>query len=350
VARPTLTALIDRIGNDISTKVTGGTKLLTRALLTAIGRAVAGVAHGLYGYIAHTAKQILPDTADSAMLERHAYWKGGGMVKKSAAKSTGTVTFTGGASATILAGTEVHAADGTAYTTNADGTLAAGTVDIVVTAVEGGINDQAAGVTLTLTSPIAGVNSQATVAAGGLTGGTDQETNAQLLERLRQYVAAAPAGGKKDDYVSWALEVAGVTRAWSYPLEDGDGKVKMRFMMDDTYANGIPLAADVTAVQAKLDAEAPAGITPTAAAPVAVVRNMTISVTPNTVAVQAAVQAELADLFRREAEPGGTILLSHIDEAISLAAGETDHTLTVPAADLTHTVSQIGVLGVITWS
>ncbi|MDX9862130.1 MAG: hypothetical protein RBS99_14555, partial [Rhodospirillales bacterium] len=63
-----------------------------------------------------------------------------------------------------------------------------------------------------------------------------------------------------------------------------------------------------------------------------------------------AIEAEIRDLLRREAEPGGTILLSHIREAISIAAGEYDHALAAPAADLAHDTGEIAVFGGITWS
>jgi uncharacterized phage protein gp47/JayE len=61
------------------------------------------------------------------------------------------------------------------------------------------------------------------------------------------------------------------------------------------------------------------------------------------------VQAELTDLFVREGSPGGTILLSHIREAISQATGETDHILTVPAANVVLGAGAIPVLGTVTW-
>ena len=37
-------------------------------------------------------------------------------------------------------------------------------------------------------------------------------------------------------------------------------------------------------------------------------------------------------------------------EAISLAADETDHVLTVPAANVTHATGHMAVFGVITWA
>ena len=62
-----------------------------------------------------------------------------------------------------------------------------------------------------------------------------------------------------------------------------------------------------------------------------------------------AIEAELEALIRREAVPGGTILISRIREAISIAAGEVDHRLDAPAADVTHTSGEIVTFGVLTW-
>jgi uncharacterized phage protein gp47/JayE len=89
----------------------------------------------------------------------------------------------------------------------------------------------------------------------------------------------------------------------------------------------------------------------TVVAPVAVPLDLTITgLTPDTAAVRAAIEAEIIDLLRREAVPGGTILLSHLREAISIAAGEADHALTIPAANVTHATGELAVLGTITWA
>ncbi|HYF35448.1 MAG TPA: baseplate J/gp47 family protein, partial [Prosthecobacter sp.] len=91
-------------------------------------------------------------------------------------------------------------------------------------------------------------------------------------------------------------------------------------------------------------------------APVAVPLNFTIRLknaagaTESSATIRAAVEAELEDLIRRDAEPGGTILFSRIREAISTAAGEFDHSITVPAADITHDDDEIATMGTITWS
>ena len=88
----------------------------------------------------------------------------------------------------------------------------------------------------------------------------------------------------------------------------------------------------------------------TVAAPVADPLDFAIALTPDTAEVRAAVEAELRDLIAREAEPGGTILISHIREAISIAAGETDHVLASPAGNVTAAAGAIVTMGAVTWS
>lgn len=347
--RPSLQNLIDRAQGDIEAGLPGADARLRRSNLNVLAGLIAGVSHGLHGHMAWLADQVIPDTAEVEYLDRWAtLWLN--QPRKAAVAATGNVTFTGTSGTLIPAGTSLIRADGVEYTTDADATLSAGTVTAAVTAIEAGAAGNAiAGVAVTLTTPIAGVTSAATVASGGLTGGSDTESDDDLRVRLLVRLKEAPHGGASFDYVNWALEVAGVTRAWVYPQELGIGTVTVRFVRDDD-ASIIPDAGEVAAVQAYIDALRPVTAQLTVVAPVAVPLNFTIAVTPNTAAVKAAVEAELVDLLRREAEPGGTILLSHIREAISIAAGETNYTLTAPAADVTHTTGQMATMGTITWA
>jgi uncharacterized phage protein gp47/JayE len=119
---------------------------------------------------------------------------------------------------------------------------------------------------------------------------------------------------------------------------------------DDDAPSIIPDAGEVEAVQEYIDALRPVTAALTVVAPDPVELDFNIAVTPNTQAVKDAVQAELLDLLRREAEPNGTILISRIREAISIAAGEENYSMSAPTADVTHTVNEIAVMGTITWS
>lgn len=121
-------------------------------------------------------------------------------------------------------------------------------------------------------------------------------------------------------------------------------------MTDGATPTGVPLAAVTTAVEGYIHTRRPVTAEVTVAGPVATPLALTIrSLTPDTPAIRAAIRAEVDDLLLRAAEPGGTILISHIREAISGAEGETDHVLVSPTADVPHAAAQIATPGEITW-
>lgn len=341
--RPDLATLRDRIMADIRSRLPGAAPELRRTLLGVLAHVEAGAVHGLYGYLEWLSRQLMVDTSGSEWLDRHAsIW---GVARKAASYAAGTVAFTG--SGSVPAGRLLQRADGAQFTTDAAITAPA---SVAVTASLAGLDgNSAAASTLAMVSPLAGINGTVTIDGSGITGGTDAETDDALRSRLLARIQEPPHGGAAADYVTWAMEVAGVTRAWVYAQELGIGTVSVRFMMDDVYTDGIPQAADVTAVQAYIDALRPVTAAVTVVAPVAVPLDMTIALTPTTAAVKAAVEAEIADMIARDAVPGGTILISRIREAISIAVGETDHVLSVPSADVIHTAGQIATMGTVTW-
>lgn len=347
-ARPTLTGLIERAAADIEAGLPGTDARLRRSNLAVLARMHAGAVHGLYGYLDWLAQQLMVDTAETVFLDRYAgIW---GVLRRPAAFAEGPVTVTGTSGVVVPAGTQLQRSDGAAYTSTADATLAGGTAAVPVAAADAGAAGNAsAGTQMALVQPVAGVASTALVAAGGLVQGADRESDEALRLRVLARIQQPPMGGAAHDYVAWALEVPGVTRAWCYPLENGVGTVVVRFVRDDD-ASMIPDGPEVAAVQAYISERRPVTAQATVLAPTAVPLDMTIALTPGTAAVKAAVAAELADVLRREAYPGGTILLSHLREAISVAAGETNNVLTTPTADVTHAAGEIATLGTITWS
>ena len=343
--RPTLADLIKRVRNDVLSRLSA-TDLLRRNDAEVQAVSLAGAVHGLYGFLDWIAKQILPDTADEDILARHASnW---GVPRKPQTEATGTYTFTVAAGAVILAGTYLQALDGVQYQTTADAVVVGAAATAPIVAVNAGAaGNRAAGQNMTLVSPVNGV--QASGVAGLLSGGADLESISAWRARVIARIQQPPQGGASYDYVAWALQVAGVTRAWVYPQELGAGTVTVRFVRDND-TSIIPDAGSVAAVQAYLDGLRPVTAQLTVVAPVAVPLNFTISgLTPATAAVQAAVQAELKDLLLREAVPGGTLLLSHIRAAISAATGETDYVLTSPSANVVNTVGNMSTFGAITW-
>lgn len=346
--RPTLAELASRIQEDLRSRLSLASPLLRRSMVHVLSRGIAGAVHMLHGHLEYLARQVFPDRSEKEFLVRQAGLFG--IARRPAEYASGPASVSGTNGSIIPAGSVLLRADGAAYEVDAEVTIAGGVAAPNVTAVVAGADGNAdQGVPLAFESPIAGVNAAATVGAGGIVNGSDEESDDALRARLLARLREPPHGGAAADYIAWALEVPGVTRAWVFPLEGGAGTVTVRFVRDDD-ATLIPDAAEVAAVQAHIDEARPVTATVTVAAPVAVALNLTVAITPDTSVTRAAVEAELRDMLRRVAKPGGTIPLSKIKGAVDGAEGVTDWTVTAPAADVTHASGQLAVLGTVTWS
>lgn len=346
--RPDLAALIERVQADFVRNLALKTPILRRSMVWIFSRVIAGVTHGLHGHLVWLSKQMFPDTSDIEFLERQAALYG--IARQAATFASGPVRFTGTNGTVIPLGTVVQRADGQQYQTLAAATVASGVATPQVRAVTAGASaNAAANDAVTLTTPISGIASAATVWTGGIVNGIDAESDASLRERMLQRLREPPLGGAEGDYAAWARSVPGITRAWVYPLELGPGTVTVRVVNDDADPI-IPDSGKLAEVAAYIEARRPVTAQITVVAPVAVAVNFTIELTPDTAEVRAAVTAELRDLLRRDATPGGTILLSRIREAVSVAAGESDNVVTVPSANVTRTTGQISTMGTITWT
>ena len=258
--RPTLPQLINRNIADIESRLVGSDARLRRSNLNVIARILAGSVHGVYGALDFLSRQLIVDTAEKEYLERWAsIWR---IPRKASVSASGNVTFTGTTGSMVPAGTVLSRSDNAEFTTNADVTLVAGTGTAAVTAsLAGEAGNTVASSTLSFISPVAGVNSSALVAVGGLANGADTEGDISLRERLIARIQETPQGGADYDYVNWAKEVPGVTRAWVYPQELGAGTVSVRFMRDDDSISAIPDAGEVATVQAYLNARKPVPLT-----------------------------------------------------------------------------------------
>lgn len=345
-SRPTLAELVTRTRADMLARLTPE-ELLRRSDSEVLARVMAGASHELHGYLDWIANQVIYDTADEDMLVRWAsIW---GIEQKPAEFAEGFWSTSGVAATVVPAESVLRRSDGVEYRVTADTALASGATDIPVEAVEAGASGNAlAGTPLSLLSPIAGVQSVGVVGAAGLVNGSDVESVDELRDRFLERIRKPVSGGAASDYEAWALEVPGVTRAWVYPLEMGAGTVTVRFVRDNDVSI-IPDGAEVAAVKAHIDTLRPVTAELYVVAPVAAPINFQIQLTPASLAVKAAVEAELRDLLKREAAPGKTILVSHIREAISIAAGEEDHVLVSPSANVTHPVGSMSTFGSITW-
>jgi len=351
-ARPTLEELVLRSEAEVAARLSLD-PLLPHSVLSVIARVLAGASHGLHGHLDFVARQAVPLTSEGDDLDRHVeQW---GLERRAATAATGLVVFTGTNGSSVPIGAQLVRADGTRLRTTAVGTISGGTATVAVAADDHGlVGNTPPATALGLSTPLAGVASAA-VDASGLTGGQDGEDDQALRDRFRLFLSARPQGGSEADYREWAGEVAGVTRVWVRNGYDGLGTVGVFFTIDDDPLGPIPGAPKVAEVQARIDDDTRRDSRPVTAdvtvyAPAALATNFTIALDPDTGTLRTAVTESLRDLLRREAEPGGTLTLTKIHEAISTTPGEGDHVLTVPAADLTSLPGQLRVLGTVTFT
>ncbi|HEY4254592.1 MAG TPA: baseplate J/gp47 family protein [Roseomonas sp.] len=345
--RPSPQSIRDRLAAEVALALPGADARTRRSVEEVLVRVVAVASHELHGHLAWTAQQILPDRAEQDVLERHAaIW---GVARRQAAAAGGSVGFTGVAGAIIPAGSELRRADDARYTLDADVAIGgAGTGGGTVTALLAGAAGNAVAATpLAFLAPVLGIAGDAAVAAGGIGGGADAESDDELRARLIARIQSPPAGGAHDDYVQWAQGVPGVGRVWVYPNHLGPGTVGVAFL---TSAGDVPDAGLIADVAAAIALLRPVTAAVTVFALATAAQDLAIALHPDSLAIRAAVQAEVAAFYKREVAPGGTIWRSRLSEAISAAAGENAHTLIAPAGDVVLPEFTIAVPGTIGWA
>ena len=339
---PSLPVLVDRTQSDLTSDA------LRRSDAQVLARALAGTAYGLYGYLDWIAEQILPDRADEETLERIALLRLT-QPRKPAQPAVGAASFSAVGGVVVDADVVLQASDGRTFRVSANVTAVAGLNTVSIEAVDAGtLGNAEAGLALTLVQPIAGVTNSFTVLAPGLTGGIAQESVESLRARVIRPYRVIPHGGSAADYETWALEVPGVTRAWCRGNYLGPGTVGL-FVMRDGDVEPVPNPTQLSEVKAYIEPLRPVTAELYVLAPVEVPVAYSIHPVPDTTAVRAAIQAQLIDLHDREAGLGETLLLTHIAQAISGSAGETDHDLISPVADVAAGTNQLLTFGGITW-
>lgn len=203
---PTRAEIVDQAVADVASRV-GSAGLLSRSLARVLAVVVGGLLHACHGALARLLRLVIWDTAGGSFLDR---WAGlFGVYRLPAAKAAGSVGLTGTDGNVVTAGAELYDVDGVGYETIADATISGGVATVAVRALATGDGgNAAAGVELTFAAVWSGVDSIATVAAGGLTGGSDAESDADLLDRLMDRAAETPQGGAETDYEQWARAYA----------------------------------------------------------------------------------------------------------------------------------------------
>ncbi len=343
--RKTLSTLISEVAADISSALPGADALLRFAVLRVIGKVQAGLTNLQFGYLDWIAKQAVPFTAEDEHLEGWAALKK--VYRKAASQAQLTAQFTGTVGKVLSAGTSVVRGDGVSYTTSTTGTVGAGgTVTVTIVADVAGTSGNAdTGTVVSLGAAVDGIQTAGTV-TGNVSAGADIELDDDLRDRMLGAYQESPQGGDVEDYVGWAKDVAGVTRAWCAPNGFGAGTVVIYTMWDNAEAGhggfpqgtdgvsqfdkgpgGVPrgtiATGDQLVVANSIVTEQPVTALVYSCAPIA--NNLTITLsglTSATTATRAAIFAAIADVLFRNGDPrAGTINRDDISAAIRSVAG-----------------------------
>jgi uncharacterized phage protein gp47/JayE len=346
--RPTLTEIDERIRNDIAGRMQIGpntpqtASLLRRSVVRVLSRVYAGACHALYGFLAWLATQRFVHSMEAEFLDAEGLTYD--LPRKPAETASGTALATGLAGSVIPAGAVCKRDDGAEYAVTADATIGAdGTAQVTLQAVvAGSAGNAAAGIALSWTSPIAGLQNGLTVA--DIRGGTDSESDEDYRERILDRKREPPHGGNAHDYEQWALQVPGITRAWCMPLWMGYGTVGVMIARDND-VDIIPTEEQCREVWNYIEPLRPVTAEVYVFAPVKQPVDVTVKISPDSEVAREAVELELRDFIDREGGPSAVLRVSRISEAISAAVGEHHHYLLEPMNDVTVAANAIPVLG-----
>lgn len=347
---PTLRQIIASGELDLESSL--GTVLPKFSIEQALNIAVSAGIRDAYDHQTWIVRQIIPTTeSDDQTIIELAQFEG--VIRKQATYAAGPATLSGNVSAPV--GTVLQHKDGRQYAVTSSASPSSGTVAVQVQAVAvGSAGNLPPGEVLTLVTPVPGLQSSG--ASGDISGGADIEPIAELLERLLFRKRNPPMGGAVADYVAWMREVPGVTRAWAYDVWQGGGTVGIGWVFDDRI-DILPTPTDTLAMMEYLFRHPdpatgvlvgrPGGIEPVPIGPLLKTTNLTITPTPDSAEIRAAIEQNLNG-YERTLQPGGTLLLSKIRTAIGSATGVRDYVLDLNA-DVPAAATELNVIGVVTW-
>lgn len=346
-SRPGLPQLIAMIRSDLLTRFEQDV-LLRRMDAEVYSRVQAAAVHTVYGFIDYLARNMLPDMCDEDWLYRHATMKR--CPRKPATTAQGFVRWSGvSGSVSLPAGTALYRDDQVAFTTTAEATISSGELRAPVSAdAPGSAGNTDDGIPLRLGTPVSGIPSAGYAESVG--GGNDVEELETWRARVIERYYFTPQGGADHDYVIWAKEISGITRAWTFRHWQGIGTVGVMVATNDP-KNPAPDDALVTEVREHILPIAPvAGSGLFVFAATEKVIPLSIALAKDTPEIRSAIEAELDSFMLRDGQPDGVIYISRMSEAISLAAGEVAHKLLSPVSDITLGQTELPVAGEITWT
>jgi len=334
---PAFTALRDTLLRDIKNllpqaNTSGDSDYFVRA------SSVASCVEGLYQHQSWIVRQIFPDTADTEYLEQHCALRD--IYRKSATSSAGTAIATGAPGAEIALGAIIRLSDGRIYSTTETATIPeSGTLLINVKHENSGAAGNVSGGIGGFVQVGPGVGVDSAVTDLNAVGGTDIETDKELLSRLLEILRRPPAGGNRHDYKRWAMSVPGVSAAFIYPLRRGLGTVDIVIVADDD----VPSSDVLSSVQAYIDDVRPVTAKSSLVMPPSPVHvDVNIEVLLSGITIEQFTDRlnDGLELLFQSIDPGVNLIKSKIEAVVSNIPGVADRAVISPASNIEAVVDE----------
>jgi len=230
-------------------------------------KVIAGAVTDIHANVASAVKDVMPDTALDAALDRWLaiFSPGGSGLRKGATpsrKSSAGRVRGAVAATTVIGDLLVHRASGLSFQVNSNATIpVGGFVDVDILAIDKGSKTRLeAGEVLEYLSTPAGLKTQVELQLALDQDGFDSEQNGAARSRLLAALSSPTAGGNQSDYVGWALAQIGIAAAYCYPNRAGIGTVDVSALHAGTGTARILNPSEVTALQAVIALLAPAQV------------------------------------------------------------------------------------------
>lgn len=317
-----------------------------------------------YGYLSFISLQATPYTATDEYLD---YWgQLKNVARKSASQASGQITFTGTNGVSIPAQTILTSPDGENYTTDE---LAEVGTPVGITAVNAGSEgNQESGVTLTLQSSVAGVDSSV-ILTNAITQGSDTETDDAFRARVISAFSTQATGTTLQEHLNWIEAVPGVVEAWipSAPIAGNEVVFYVMFDRTNTFG-GYPQGTDgasqyekryktatgdqlTIADQLYQNGKRPYSETQIICAPTRQNINFVINgLTSLSAADQADVKNAVQNVLHTQGTPLGTnITIASISSAIEKIVDDTSFTIASPTEAIILDIGSLPEIGTFTF-
>ncbi len=349
--RETLQSLLDRTYSNYMSLLKPLDKTPRYNLMKVLAYTEGGDIHQLLGDLSFLTEQIFPDTASGEFLRAH--WSDR-VPPLYASAATGKVIQTGIKGASVPKGFVYTSSAGKRYYTSRSYTVGeVGAVEVWVTAEESGTESNlGAGSDLSVSSALsAGLDSAVKVAADGIAGGVDGETDEEYLARVMTALRNTTRYGKAGDFAAWAVDsTSEVTKAFEITTFDVFGSLLVQ-VIHGNQIDGVEQVHNLAAVKSYIEQYAPKILfsvrTPEL---VPVTPTIQLSEGEDTVSNRNLAIQRLKVYLNAKAEPGCTITQATLQTIITDGVTISKALLTLPGGEVKTTVLQYPVLGAVTWS